>query len=284
MFASASPSDSAEPRHAAVPAYVRARSEIRARFERAGAATRLVDCFETGGMRLRLPNSEAGCDAVLINTAGGLTGGDEARLSCSVGAKARVRITTQSAEKIYRAEQGPASVTATLSLDDGAQLSWLPQETILFDGSGLARTLSVDMALSASLLLCEMTVLGRVARNERMTSGSFRDRWRIRRVGSLIFAEDVWLDGDISVTMQRAAVGSGAAAIATLLYVSPVAESRLESFRNVLASANSNCGASAWNGMLVARFATGDPTDLRRDVANALRRLLRAELPRIWAV
>jgi urease accessory protein len=265
MFANASPSDSAKPRPAAVPAYVRARSEIRARFERAGSATRLVDCFETGGMRLRLPNSETGCDAVLINTAGGLTGGDEARLSCAVGAKARVRITTQSAEKIYRTEQGPAFVSAAHSLDEGAQLS-------------------VDMALSASLLLCEMTVLGRVARNERMTSGSFRDRWRVRRAGTLVFAEDVRLDGDISGTMQRAAVGSGAAAIATLLYVAPVAESRLESLRNVLASAKSNCGASAWNGMLVARFAARDPTDVRRDVAGALRRLSRAELPRIWAV
>lgn len=284
MFASASPSNPAKSPPAAVPAYVRARSEIRARFERAGSATHLVDCFETGGMRLRLPNSETGCDAVLINTAGGLTGGDEARLSCAVGAKARVRITTQSAEKIYRAEQGPASVSATLSLDEGAQLSWLPQETILFDGSGLARTLSVDMAQSASLLLCEMTVLGRVARNERMTSGSFRDRWRIRRAGTLVFAEDVRLDGDISDTMQRAAIGSGAAAIATLLYVAPMAESRLESLRNVLASAKSNCGASAWNGMLVARFAARDPADLRGDVAGALRRLSRSELPRIWAV
>ncbi len=141
------------------------------------------------------------------------------------------------------------------------------------------------MAQTASLLLCEMTVLGRVARNERMTSGSFRDRWRIRRAGSLVFAEDVRLDGDMATTMQALPLGSGSGRyrhVALCLAgggVSPgVASQRAR------ASSKSNCGASAWNGMLVARFAAGDPTDLRRDVANALRRLLRAELPRIWAV
>lgn len=284
MFASASPSEARGGRSGDVPAYVRAESKVDVRFERAGSATRIADIFETGGLRLKVPNSGNGCEAVLINTAGGMTGGDTSQLSCVAGRNSKLRITTQSAEKIYRAEFDPALVSVELKLEERASLAWLPQETILFDGSRLKRALNVDMPTSATLLVVEMTVFGRVARKELMTNGCFADRWRVRREGKLVFAEDVRLDGDIGAVMQKAAVGAGAAAIATLLYVAPNAEARLNSLRATLGEAQSDCGASAWNGMLVARFAAPDPMHVRRDVARALERVSRADVPRIWSV
>jgi hypothetical protein len=36
--------------------------------------------------------------------------------------------------------------------------------------------------------------------------------------------------------------------------------------------------------MLVARFAAADPMHVRRDVARALERVSRADVPRIWSV
>ncbi len=279
MFDSASPSD-----RRLVPSYVRAKGIVHGRFERAGGVTRLVDNFETGGLRLRLPNAGRECDAVLLNTAGGMTGGDESSLSFAVGAKARVRITTQSAEKIYRADHAPAVVATELTLGEGASLTWIPQETILFDGSGLSRTLSAEMSASASLIILEMTVLGRVARGERLTSGAFRDRWRIRRDGQLVFADDVRLEGDISSVMAKPVTGAGACAIGTLLYVSPAAEGRLESVRSALSQSKAACGASAWNGLFIARFAARDPFDVRRAVVTALQRLSRTEMPKIWSI
>jgi len=279
MFDSASPSD-----RRLIPSYVRAKGVVHGRFERAGNVTRLVDRFETGGLRLRIPNAGGECDAVLLNTAGGMTGGDENRFAFSVGAEARIRITTQSAEKIYKADHAPAVVATDLTLEDGASLTWMPQETILFDGSGLSRTLNAEMPASASLLILEMTVLGRVARGERLTSGAFRDRRRIRRDGRLVFADDVRLAGDISSVMTKPVTGAGARAIATLLYVSPEAEGRLESLRAALSEAKADCGASAWNGLLVARFAARDPLDVRRAVVAALQRLSQTEMPKIWSI
>jgi len=289
MFASASPfkpSDRIRDGASAlgVPQYVRTATEVAAVFEARGPATKLADCFESGGLRLRIPNSEAGCDGVLVNTAGGMTGGDTLRLACRVGRKARVRLTTQSAEKIYRAEHGPATVTAELAVDAGASLAWIPQETILFDGARLERSLSADLEERAKLLVLEMTVLGRVARGETMTSGLFRDRWRVRRDGRLVFADDVRLEGDVASVMQEPATGNGATAIATLLYVAPDAERKLVTVRAALAKAESECGASAWNGLLVARFVSRDPAHVRRDAARALEKLTRTALPRIWAV
>lgn len=284
MFASASPSEPGRPRGPDIPAFVRAKSEVRARFARIGAATKLADLYETGGQRLKVPNSASGCEAVLINTAGGMTGGDEARLSLTAGHATRCLVTTQSAEKIYRAEQAPATVTAELIAEQGSRLIWAPQETILFDGSRLKRTLTVHMASDAAVLVFEMTVFGRVARDERINSGLFTDRWRIWRDDDLVFADDVRLDGDISALMKSPATGGGAYAIGTLLYVAQDAEKRLNAVRAELPRARSSCGASAWNGMLVARFLARDPFDLRHDAARALRRVSKTELPRIWLV
>ncbi len=283
MFASASSTSAAAPASATVPRYLRSRGEVGARFIRAGGVTRLQDLYETGGLRLKLPNAGAACEGVIINTAGGLTGGDESRFTCDLGPGARVRIATQSAEKVYRAEAGPAQVAVALHLDKRSALAWLPQETILFDGAGFVRTLDVDMAESATLTLLEIAVFGRTARGERVTAGRFHDRWRVRRGGELIFAESVRLDGDIAALLDIPAVGSGACAIATLLHVAPNAETKLKTVRTALARAGTDCGASAWNGMLVARFCGGNSLSLRRDAALALARVLPGGLPRIWA-
>lgn len=269
-------------RPAAVPAFLRSKGEVRASFVRAGTATAISRLYETGGLRLKFPSAGAVCEGVIVNTAGGMTGGDEARFACELGRGARAVLATQSAEKIYRAEEAPVRISVQLHLEPKASLAWVPQETILFDSSGLARSLEADMEEDATLTVLEIAVFGRTARGERVTRGSFHDRWRIRRGGRLLFAEDIRLQGDIASTLDVVAVGSGASAIATLLHVAPKAEARVKSVRAALARARSECGASAWDGMLVARFAARDALNVRTDAAAALRRLLKADLPRIW--
>ncbi len=51
----------------------------------------------------------AGLDAVIVNTGGGMTGGDRFSLGIKVGAGADVSVTTAAAEKIYRS-LGPDTV------------------------------------------------------------------------------------------------------------------------------------------------------------------------------
>src|SRR3990170_2159006 len=96
--------DAARP--AAVPAFLRSQSAVRATFARNGTATGIARLYETGGLRLKFPSAGPTCEGVIVNTAGGMTGGDEARVTCEFGRGARVVLATQSAEKIYRAEAG----------------------------------------------------------------------------------------------------------------------------------------------------------------------------------
>jgi urease accessory protein len=263
---------------------LRSKSEINARFGRVRGITRVNDLYESGCSRLKFPRAERNCHGVIVNTAGGMTGGDEAQWSYELDDGARVELTTQSAEKIYRSDGADARVRITVSLGRRAVLSWLPQEVILFNGARFSRRLDVDMEEGAQLTVLEIAVFGRAARGEQLDAASFHDRWLVRRQGRIVFAESVRLEGDVAAKLALPAVGGGARAVATVLHVSPKAVQRLAAARRILARATSECGASAWDGMLVARFVSPDAAAVRCDAALLASRFLTDGLPRIWSV
>ena len=198
MFDTASPSSRDRDGARAIPAFVRDASALQVSFAGAGSRTHIDQHYSHGSLRLRQPRARGACEAVLLNTGGGIAGGDRLALDFSLGPGAHVQITSQAAEKIYRAEHAPATIATRIALAAGARLDWLPQETILFNAARLSRTLDVEIDPGATLTLLEIIVLGRVAHGEQVTTGSLRDRWRIRRGGRLVLAEDVRLDGEIA--------------------------------------------------------------------------------------
>jgi urease accessory protein len=262
----------------------RTEGAARIAFKRVGDGTRLARLHQSGAAKVRLPRVPSGepPEAVLINTAGGLTGGDRMSVEASVGAKCRAVLTTQACEKVYRAADGVATVETHLTLAEDARLDWLPQETILFDGAGLARRLEADLAPGASLLIVEAVIFGRAARGERMRSGIFTDRWRIRRRGRLVFADDLRFDWAHADLVGRPAVLAGAGAMATMLLVSDAPERHLEALRRILREAG---GASAFDGKLLARVTAEGGAALRRVLIPGLVELLDgAALPKIWQI
>jgi urease accessory protein len=262
----------------------RARGEARVRLVRDGAVTRLAENFQSGSAKVRFPRATdpAIADVVLLNTAGGLTGGDRIAFSvaCDVGAAAIV--TTQAAERVYRRRDGDAEVETTLAIGAGAALDWLPQETILFDRSSLRRRLTADVHPTGRLLAVEAIVLGRTAMGERIRNAALADSWRVRRDGKLIFADGIRLDGDSVDILAGAATGGGALAMATVLLVAPGAETMLGAARDALAPAAGEGGASAWNGMLVARLLAPDGFTLRADLTRLIETLRGTTMPRTW--
>ena len=274
-------------RPAAVPDFVRAVGGVRVLLGRTPRGTAPLEIGESGGFRIRFPRAsspcEGGslCEGVLINTGGGLTGGDRVSTEATLTPGARGVLTTQAAEKVYRSDGPDAEATVALTLGPESRLDWLPQETILFDGARLRRRLRVEMAGDAALLLVESAVFGRAATGEMVESGAFQDRWRIRRDGRLVFAEDVRLEGPIAAALARPAVAKGGRAVATCLIVAPDAEARLEEARAALEGGRSECGVSAYDGMLVARFLSPEPKSLRADLIRYTE-TLRGPLPRSW--
>ena len=265
-----------------LPAHARARGEIRASFASSDGRTSVERLHEAGGLRLRFPRSAGCCEAVLVNTGGGIAGGDSARISLQVGAHSHAMATTQSAEKIYRAQNDASRVALSLAAEAGARLEWLPQETILFDGARLIRRLDVDMAVDARVTLLESTIFGRLAMGETRISGLLADRWRIRRDGRLIFADDLRLDGDIAALLDRPACGAGARATALMIHVAPDAERLLELARAALSTATCLHGASAWNGLLAVRLLSPSPEAVRAAIVPLMSLLRGGPAPRVW--
>lgn len=244
--------------------------------------TRRRHLHESGSLRVRFPSPEArGLSAVFVNTAGGVAGGDRFGIEIAAGEGSRLAMTTAAAEKIYRAEGPAAQLDISLKAAAGAHLSWLPQETILFDRARVSRQISIELADSASLLLCEIVVFGRAAMGERMVAGEFSDRWRLSRGGRLVFAENIRLDGDIGQKLGQPAVAKGGVAIGTALIV-PGDEALVERIRELSASFGGEVGISSWNGFAMARFCAQDAARLRADMMAVLGRASADALPRLW--
>lgn len=267
------------------PARQRSHGLVRLRHGPAG----VVDLFESGPSRLRFPRSHGAMpEAILVNTAGGIACGDRFELSVALEADASLVVSTTAAEKIYRSDGPVSRIDNRLDLGTGARLDWLPQETILYDGSRLRRRFEADLATDARLLVVEIVAFGRTARGERLAEGLFEDVWRIRRGGRLIYADSLRLDGAVANQLRRPAIGGGAGACATILDASPAAESRLDEARALLERAGANvpegveAGASAWNGHLALRCLASDVSALRRVVVRFLNAYRGAALPRVW--
>jgi urease accessory protein len=277
---------------------------LRIAFTHDGTDTRLDVFFQQGAARARLPRVPPGAspEVVLINTAGGLTGGDRMRSDLRLGSGSSATITTQASEKIYRASDGQTVIVNRIHVESGAHLEWLPQKTILFDGGRLDRTLDVEVAPGGSALLGEAVVFGRTAMGETVRSGLLRDRWRVRRGGTLVFADGIACDGDIAAALGHAPGLDGGCALATILMVGVDAEHRLPRVRRTIedhttaaqssplrtepgtARPCARAGASAWDDHLLAvRIAAVDGAALRAVLIPTLAALRDGRaLPTVW--
>ncbi len=260
----------------------RARAEAHGSFARVGARTEPARLFETGGLRWRFPRSSSPCEAAIVNTGGGVAGGDSYSISLTLGEGAEVEATTPSAERIYRSD-GPAAAIATrLVLAPDARLFWLPQETLMFDGARLERRLELDTSGEASFLVAETLVFGRLAMGETRIDATLRDSWRVRRDGRLVFADETRLK-HAGATLERKAVGAGARALSTIVASAPNIEARLPDLRVALDAAGSDIegGASAFDGLIVARLLAASSDRLRAALIASIV-ALGGRKPRLW--
>jgi urease accessory protein len=245
----------------------------------ADGVTRRKRVYEDGPLRARFPNTDGDAlEAVIVNTAGGIAGGDSHAFDISLGENAALTMTTAAAEKVYRALDDAAEISVKLSAAPGARLLWVPQETILFDRVRLNRTIDIDLTGNASVVVAESVYFGRTAMGEIIQQGSFTDCWRLRRDGKLVFAETIKFDGAIAQKLAEPAVAKGGVAIATVL-IAPGDDALVERVR-----AQTFCGEtgiSCWNGLAVARLCAKDGATLRRDLVAVLT-ALGTPLPRIW--
>jgi urease accessory protein len=279
--------------HPSIPRLQRSDGAAELGLRRRDGITALAHLFQSDPCRVLfpLPDPDDAFQAVMLTTSGGLTDGDRARLSVDCAEDVAAVVTSQAAEKIYRAAGDEACrIDVTLSAGAGASLEWLPQETIVFDGARLRRTTEADLRGDARLLACEMVVLGRTESGESFTRGLVHDAWRLRRDGRLVWADALRLEG----APPDAAGFDGATAIAFALYSGPAAPDLLARSRSLIEAIDTGwpalrSGTTLVNGILLARFL-GHSKDVRGALTAWLAAMRHtalgrpAQLPRIWHV
>jgi len=278
---------------AAAQGHQRVDGEARIAFRRGpGGHTTLADLYQRAPCRVMFPATEAdeSIQAVLLTTSGGLTGGDRTRVAVSVAHGAQATLTTQAAEKIYRAlpGTGDAIVQVEMQIDAGAWAEWLAQETIVFQGSRLRRQFDADVAPSGRLLAVESIVFGRTAMGEHFDRGLLHDAWRVRRSGKLVWTDALHMEGDVR-QLRCASFGFGTSvACSTVVYVGADAPQQLVEARRILGQCPLPCGATSLEGIMVARLMADDAVELRAAVMQLIAGIrqsaaaLPARLPRVW--
>jgi urease accessory protein len=183
---------------------------------------------------------------------------------------ASIAITTQAAEKVYRAINESAHITTTLRACDAAKLAWLPQETIVFNRARVCRRTEIEVSSGAELLALEWLVLGRAAHGEKVSAGEITDNWRVMKDGRLVWADSFRATDDVFPHLSRKALLSDCTAVATLLYFGPNPGERLQFLRDLASSFECQCAATLVGGLVVVRFAAKVSCDLRAGLRNVL--------------
>jgi urease accessory protein len=244
--------------------------------------SRLKDLRQQGSYRAIFPRPPQGTmEAVIINTAGGITGGDEFVTQITANDHAKISVTTQAAERIYRSPDFTlGSMQTRLYAKPNAQLYWLPQETILFEGSRLYRRLEAEVAEDSKFLMVEPLIFGREASGESLKSCHLDDSVCITTGKKPIYIDRIKLSGDITSILKRPAVANGGRAMASIVLVDPRAKETLAGINGLLPSSS---GASLLaDNILVVRLLCADSFILRNALLPILKHLTHNAIPKNW--
>jgi urease accessory protein len=254
-----------------------------------GKGTRIMDIYEKSPIRVVFPRTGDGAqEAVLVNTSGGVAGGDHLQFNVTALDDASIAVTTQAAERIYRALDQSARIDTKLNVGNAAKLAWLPQETIVFNHARLRRRTEIEISPGSELLALECLVLGRAARGEKLSAGAISDTWQVKRNGRLQWGDTFRLTDEIFSHLSRKALLSDSTALATLLYFGPELEEQLQLIRDQSVSFDCHCSATLVGGMVVTRLAARSSFELKAALRNLLQELGKKlapgpfRVPKMW--
>jgi urease accessory protein len=260
-------------------------------FTGSASGTRISEVYQKFPIGLMFPRTgdNLATEAVIINSSGGIAGGDRLEIEVVALNHASVVVTTQAAEKVYRALDRPARVGTKLRACARAKLAWLPQETIVFNQACIRRQTEIDLCSGAELIALEWLVLGRAARGEEVVSGHISENWRIKRDGNLIWADGFRVSDEVFAELHRKALLSNWKAVATLIYFGPGLDTRLTILREIAATLSCHCAATIVGAIIIVRFAAAASSDLRQGLRSLLEQFSRElgpgpfGVPKMWS-
>ncbi len=232
------------------------------------------------------PEGAGVCQAIVVHPPGGIAGGDRLDLAVDVGARAHAQLTTPGASKWYRSAGALARQDFAARVGAHANLEWLPQEAIVFDGARAVLATTIALAAGATFIGWDVVCLGRTHAGERFATGSLTQSLQLLRDDVLLWCDRLTLAGG-SRALQSGAILNGAPVFGTMLAAGNIGDEMLGSCRRVLCD-DGEVAVTRMPHVLVARYRGGSAPAARTYFAT-LWRVLRPALigraavtPRIW--
>ncbi|GAA4815601.1 urease accessory protein UreD [Streptomyces ziwulingensis] len=244
---------------------LRATARVRARLDGRGH-TALPELDGEGPLaprRTRGSGTEA--HVMLVGAMSGPLGGDRLRVEAVVEEGARLRVGSVAATLALPGQaKGEAHYDVALTVADGGELRWLPEQLISARGSDLYVTTRVDLAATARLVLREEQVLGRTGEEP----GRLTSRLTARIAGRLVLDQELACGPCAPGGWDGPAVLAGHRAVGQLLVARPEFAERPPAAR-VLGDGRAAVTPLAGPAVLVTAVAP-DALILRRLLDEAL--------------
>lgn len=248
---------------------------------RLGCNSQLEDLYQEGASKALFARKRTGAEAILINTSGGITGGDSLKGDFETTDDACLCVTTQGFERVYKSRDKSSGVVKnTITVRDNSSFHWLPQETLFYDGGHLDRNLTVNASSDATTLIVEPMLFGRLAMGEDKLFGRLRDRISLSIDGELCFQDSTEFVGSITNILNRPTVMAGARATALVILSSHRASAVLP---KILPLLNDTSGASLINRrLLVSRLIAHEGMALRQMLIPIINEITQIGIPKTW--
>ena len=247
---------------------------------------KLQKLYQKGSLKAFMPDFHENLkQLMLLNTAGGITSGDEFNYDFQIN-NSKICISTQAAEKIYSGFGDPAQVDINVNISNQGNLFWLPKELILFNNCNLKRKLNINLSKDSNLFLCESVVFGRTSMKEKLNSGFFSDLWKIYYDKKLIHTEALNTGGFNKEFLKSRSILNNNCAIATIILVGNKFLDVADKLSKFMTKDNYTTSEySTWDEKMIIRCISKDSYNLKFAINKILSYFFEnSQIPKIWNI
>lgn len=166
-------------------------------FEARDGRTRLTDRYQQPPLQIMRPlyydlNRPDLATVMIMQLGGGMLQGDRYRIDITCHKGAAAHITTQSANKLYRCEEGYIAQTVTITAAAGSVVEYLPDLTIPYAGARFFGHMDLRIDPAATVIVGEVMVAGRTARGEHHAYDAYITQLHARDLAGRLLVADTF--------------------------------------------------------------------------------------------
>ena len=187
-------------------------------------------------------------------------------------------------EKVYNCKNLLANAYTNIIVGNNSYVSWMPLETIFFNGGKLRRRLNIDLKPSSNFFGVETLIFGRKAMGEIVKTGELDDALQIYKNNKLLYSDFNKIKGNIDKKIFKSLVLKGNNIFCNVVYTGK----KIRMYEKLISSyANKSkyfFGVSVVNGVLLIKILAKNILDIRGFLSDLVKIFGKNfNLPKIWS-